>query len=84
MKLLIAYTSKNGVAKKCAEMLGEELPNTIKYDLVDLLEKPPVLDDYDAVVLGGSIHMETLHKKLKKFMQLILKNKLMKFSDTHH
>ena len=52
MKLLIAYTSKNGVAKRCAEMLADSLASHIEYDVVDLLTSTPLLDGYDAVVLG--------------------------------
>ncbi len=69
MKLLIAYTSKNGVAKSCAEMLAKELPRTIESDVVDLLCHTPDLAGYDAVVLGGSIRFGSFNKKLRAFLK---------------
>ena len=69
MKLLIAYTSKNGVAKRCAEMLADSLASHIEYDVVDLLTSTPLLDGYDAVVLGGSIRFGGFNKRLKAFLK---------------
>ena len=69
MKLLIAYTSKNGVAKRCAEMLANEMPKSVECDVVDLLLATPALEGYDAVVLGGSIRMGNFHKKLRAFLK---------------
>ena len=69
MKLLIAYTSKNGVAKRCAEMLAGELPKWVDTDVVDLLVDTPALSGYDAVVLGGSIRFGSFNKKLKAFLK---------------
>ena len=71
MKILIAYTSKNGVAKKCAEMLASYLPKTAEAEVVDLNlnASMPILDGYDAVVLGGSIRMAKFSKKLRVFMK---------------
>ena len=69
MKLLIAYTSKNGVAKRCAEMLAQNLPAPVEYDIVDLSVSTPELCSYDAAVLGGSIHFGGFNKKLKRFLK---------------
>ena len=69
MKILIAYASKNGVAKKCAEMLKSDLPKTAEADVIDLNVSAPALDGYDAVVLGGSIRMAKFGKKLRVFMK---------------
>ena len=69
MKLLIAYTSKNGVAKRCAEMLAQNLPAPVEYDIVDLSVSTPELCSYDAAVLGGSIRFGKFSKKLKRFLK---------------
>ena len=69
MKVLIAYVSKNGVAKKCAEMLADSLPSTVKYDVVDLLLDTPTLDGYDAVVVGGSVRMSRFNKNIRAFFK---------------
>lgn len=69
MKILIAYASKNGVAKKCAEMLADFLPNTAESDIVDLTQNTPALDGYDAVVVGGSVRGAKFNKKIKAFFK---------------
>ncbi|MBR2388501.1 MAG: hypothetical protein IKB02_07015 [Clostridia bacterium] len=69
MKLLIAYSSKNGVARRCAEMLASFLSPTIEYDLVDLASDTPDLSAYDCAVLGGSIRMAKLSKELRAFLK---------------
>ena len=69
MKLLIAYASKNGVAKRCAEMLVSELCDKVDYDLVDICKHTPKLEKYDAVVLGGSIRMGRFNKSLRAFLK---------------
>ena len=69
MKLLIAYTSKNGVSRTCAEMLAKQLPKAIDSDVIDLLVNTPDLAGYDAVVLGGSIRFGSFNKKLRAFLK---------------
>ena len=69
MKILILYASKNGVAKKAAETLAKELESTNEIDLVDINSASPSLDGYDIAVLGGSIRMTALNKKLKKYLK---------------
>ena len=69
MKVLIAYASKNGVAKRCAEMLCDLLPSTAEGELVDLSLTTPSLSNYDAVVLGGSVRFERFQKPLRKFLK---------------
>ena len=69
MKLLIAYSSKNGVAKRCADMLASVLPPTIEYDLVDIDKSAPDLSVYDSAVIGGSIRMAKPSRELKAFLK---------------
>lgn len=69
MKILIVYASKNGVAKKSAEYLSSELSQTNEISLYDINDSPPTPNKFDAVVLGGSIRMTKLNKKLKKYLK---------------
>lgn len=69
MKILIIYASKNGVAKKAAEKLSAELSSTNEVSLYDINDAPPSPEDFDVVVLGGSIRMTKLDKKLKAYLK---------------
>lgn len=69
MKILIIYASKNGVAKKGAERLAEELSQTNEISVYDINDSPPSPEGFDVVVLGGSIRMTKLNKRLKKYLK---------------
>ena len=69
MKILIIYASKNGVAKKAAEKLSAELSATNEISLYDINNTPPSPENFDVVVLGGSIRMTKLDKKLKSYLK---------------
>lgn len=69
MKLLIAYSSRNGVARRCAEMLASFLPHTIEYNVVDIDKSTPDLSLYDCAVIGGSIRMAKLSRALRVFLR---------------
>lgn len=65
MKTLIAYASKTGAAKKCAEYLNTKIENST---LCDLDGEKPDLSAYDAVIIGGGIRMGAINKAAKKFI----------------
>lgn len=66
MSILIAYTSKYGCAKKCAELLSKELKDQI--DMVDLKEvKEFDLSKYQKIIIGGSIYMGRIQKEVTEF-----------------
>lgn len=69
MKILIIYASKNGVAKKAAEYLSNELIQNNEVLVCDVNGSLPSPNDFDIVVLGGSIRMMKLNKKLKKYLK---------------
>ena len=50
MKTLIAYASKTGTSKKCAELLGQALPDS---ELCDLTKEKRDPASFDAVVIAG-------------------------------
>lgn len=66
MKTLIAYASKYGTTKECAELLAASLKG--EADLVNLGTTPtPSLAEYEAVVVGGSIYAGLLRKPVRQF-----------------
>ena len=66
MKILIAYASKTGATSKAAKLLAERFSNVT---LRDLTVGSPNPDDYEAVILGGSIRMGVLHKDARKWLE---------------
>ena len=69
MNILIIYASKNGVAKKAAEYLSAELSQKNDVTVYDINDSPPPPTNFDVVVLGGSIRMTKLNKKLKEYLK---------------
>lgn len=67
MKILIAYYSKSGTARTCAELLGRELSNH-KAELADLSLSFPDPAEFDAIVVGSSVRMGKLGKPFIKFV----------------
>ncbi len=65
MSTLIAYGTKYGFTKKCAEMLAEKLGE--KADICDLSSNRPDLAQYDKVIIGGSIYAGRIRKSAVRF-----------------
>lgn len=68
MKTLIAYASKSGTTKKCAEYLYDKVKDNLEAGLVDLKKSVPDISLYDTVVIGGPIRAGKLLGKVKSFM----------------
>ena len=65
MKTLIIYGSNHGCAKKCAELLKENLKGEV--DIVDIRKDITLdLNNYDKVVIGGSIYMGKIQKEIEE------------------
>lgn len=61
--------SKHSTTKKIARLIKESMTDD-KVDLVNLAKtKAPDPDAYDKVIVGGSIHMGQIQKKVSKFCQ---------------
>ncbi len=68
MKTLILYASTYGYAEKCANKLAGEIGGNP--EVIDVQKQAPEsLDGYSAVILGGSIYMGQIQKKLKGYME---------------
>ena len=67
MKTCIVYLTKHGTSEKAAFMLKGAIGNgCVVHNLK--LEKNIALNDYDNVIVGGSIHVGKLNKSLSQFI----------------
>ena len=69
MKILIVYATRGGVSRRCAEMLRDKLTPKHEVTCVSIDESVPSPDDFDVIVLGGSIRFEKLDKRLKAYLK---------------
>lgn len=65
MKTLVVYATKYGCTEKCATKLAAELLGEVK--LHNLKDGIPALDEYNQVVIGGSIYMGQIQKEVAEF-----------------
>jgi len=67
VKTLIAYATKSGASKYCAELISKEFESP---DIIDLTnDANPVVTQYDLIIAGGSVRMGNLHAHLIRFMK---------------
>ena len=67
MKTLIVYTSKYGCTADCAKHLKDKLSCEVTLTDIGKSSKELRLDDYDSVIIGGSIYAGRVSKKLRMF-----------------
>lgn len=66
MKTIIIYSTHNGCTEKCAKNLSQKLNGDIS--VVNLKNvTPKILNDYDTIIIGGSIRAGKIQSKIKKF-----------------
>ena len=66
MKILIAYSTKSGAARKCAGLLAQELSGCI---ISDLEKESPRPDDFDIIIIGSGVRMGKLYKPVCNFIK---------------
>jgi len=66
MKTLLIYMTSHGCAEKAARMITERLPGEVTTVNLES-ESVPDLEAWENVIIGGSIRIGTLQKRLKKF-----------------
>ena len=66
MKTLILYATKHGATRKIAELIAQEIPNSI---VKNVEESEPHLPAYDCVILGSSVMAGQIRKPLKSYME---------------
>jgi len=69
MKTLIVYASKYGCTADCANSLKKKLSDDTM--LVDINNAPKPLDvnAYDTIIIGGSVYVGRVSKKLRAFCE---------------
>ena len=67
MKILVAYSSKSGTTRECAEKLVSLLPKDL-VTLANIETDAPSLDEFDIVIVGGHVRMGKMCKPFRKFI----------------
>ncbi|MCH6266785.1 flavodoxin domain-containing protein [Neobacillus citreus] len=69
MKTLIVYCSSHGTTEKAVSVLCENIEGEVL--AVDLKRDKILFDleDYDGVIIGGSIHAGEIQRKIKQFVK---------------
>jgi menaquinone-dependent protoporphyrinogen oxidase len=66
MSILIAYSTKSGGSRECAELLAAKIGNCV---VCNLNEQTPSLAECDTVILGSAIHIGHAYKPFAKFVK---------------
>jgi len=67
MKTGIIYISKHGTTEKVAKVIAEQL-NCLAINLHT--NKNINVEDFDRIIIGSSIHMGSVNKKIKNFCEI--------------
>lgn len=67
MKILIAYATKTGTTRECAERLAAHF-EFHDVTMADLEKETPDLSAFDAVVIGSNVRANKIHKRVKQFL----------------
>ncbi|MDW7667943.1 MAG: flavodoxin domain-containing protein [Bacillota bacterium] len=66
MKTLIAYATKRGFTKKCAELLSEKLEGTV--EIADIKKSKNMdISSYENIIIGGSVYIGKIRKEVPDF-----------------
>ena len=68
MKILIAYTSKNGTTADCVSRLSEQLQG-LDVTVADLSVTTPNVSDFDLAIAGGSVRYARLDPALRRLLR---------------
>ncbi len=66
MKTLIIYASRHGSSEKASKLLKEKLVGNIEIHNIKN-KKLPNLNNFDSIIIGGSIHMGVIQNSIKNF-----------------
>lgn len=77
MKTAIIYISKHGTTFKIASKISEKLSGEVH--LINLEKtKMKTLDEFDRIIIGGSIHMGKIHKRTAAFINKFYNDLMLK------
>lgn len=66
MKILVLYAGKYGCTESCVNYLKDKLKHDVK--LKNLKNSGPIhLQEYDWIIVGGSVYMGKIQKEVKQF-----------------
>ena len=68
MNILIGYYTKTGTTAKCAGMLGEQFHNH-EVTVADLSGEPVDLGAFDVLLLGASVRLGRIDKRLRAYLK---------------
>jgi len=69
MKTVIIYITKHGTTEKVAQLIADKL-NADKTEFVNLNKENIIdIESFDRIIIGGSIHMASVHKKTREFCE---------------
>lgn len=77
MKTLIAYSTTLGCTEQCASKLKDDLGNGVELIRISRRKKFQ-LQDYDTIIIGGSIHEGMIQRSVYKFCENNLEELLQK------
>ena len=69
MKTLIVYTSKYGCTADCAILLKRKLPGDVILADITKAPKQVNVNDYDTIIIGGSVYVGRVSKNLRAFCE---------------
>jgi len=69
MRTLIIYASTYGFTKECVEDLKQNIRGEVIVSNITRDKLVPSINEFDNIVIGGSIYMGQINKKLKVFCQ---------------
>jgi len=69
MKTLIIYATKYGCTEDCADYLKTKLTSDTKLIDINKTNEQIALGDYDTIIIGGSVYIGSVSKKLREFCE---------------
>ncbi|MBN1199181.1 MAG: hypothetical protein JXA23_07500 [Bacteroidales bacterium] len=68
MATLIVYMTSHGCAEKAAEMIRDLMPDDVTLVNLEKFETPPS-EKFETVIIGGSIRIGNIQRKIRKFCE---------------
>ncbi|SER75507.1 flavodoxin domain-containing protein [Salisediminibacterium halotolerans] len=69
MSVLIVYSSTHGTTEKAAMLIRDQVKNEEETVLINIKQNSvPDLDLFDKVIIGASIHMGAIPRKMRNFL----------------
>ncbi|WP_216829600.1 flavodoxin domain-containing protein [Alkalihalobacterium elongatum] len=69
MKCLIVFSSSHGTTEKASMLLCHFLKCDVQLIDLNQCNSQPDITEYDTIIIGGSIHLGSIQKKVKQFIK---------------